>query len=198
MRDERSRPRSPRRNSTRVAARLPHAPRRTAPRNTSSIRTTPYAAGSRCSAIPTKSARSSRADGPHRLRTIDRWARTRRSRRVQATTMLYDYFTQMFAQVTKQPLDSIPGRDLNSRRPDPAGAEHARAGPGERSQDRAQPPKTTVIDNEDMAKIRHRRGRGHAGQGRPRVRPVPVALGERMRAPLTEICRTCPRRSQTA
>jgi glutamate synthase (ferredoxin) len=67
--------------------------------------------------------------------------------------VLYDYFKQLFAQVTNPPLDAIR-EELVTQSETPLGAEGNLLAPGPDSC-RVLKLKTPVLDNEELAKIRH-------------------------------------------
>ncbi|MBI3570514.1 MAG: glutamate synthase large subunit, partial [Gammaproteobacteria bacterium] len=67
--------------------------------------------------------------------------------------LLYDYFKQLFAQVTNPPLDAIR-EELVTQIETPLGPERNLLAPGPESC-RLLKLKTTILDNEELAKIRH-------------------------------------------
>ena len=105
--------------------------------------------------------------------------------------LLFDYFTQLFAQVTNPPLDAIREELVTSlARHDRPGGQPARRRPRRRCRQVVLP--FPVIDNDELAKIVHINADGDLpGYGTPR-RPRPVrrraAAARRWRARLDEIC----------
>ena len=93
--------------------------------------------------------------------------------------LLYDYFHQLFAQVTNPPLDAIREELVTSLSPT-IGPEGNLLDPGPASCRQIVLP-YPVIDNDELAKmLSDRRGRRPARlQGGPGLRPVPAARRRR-------------------
>ncbi len=125
-------------------------------------------ASTSCTPRPRSSAASAPSATPKRrcASSSPRWRRTARSRSARwdrtrpiavlsdRPRLLFDYFTQQFAQVTNPPLDSHPRRGRH--------LDEARARPGAQPARRRRPEHARqvvldfpVIDNDELAKIQH-------------------------------------------
>jgi len=100
--------------------------------------------------------------------------------------LLYDYFKQLFAQVTNPPLDCIR-EELVTQIETPMGPEHNLLQPGPESC-RLLKLKTPVLDNEELAKIRHLSHGGFRTLTLPMLFPA-NAGGAGLTKVLDELCR---------
>ena len=100
--------------------------------------------------------------------------------------ILYDYFKQLFAQVTNPPLDAIR-EELVTQIETPLGPERNLLNPGPESC-RMLKLKTPILDNEELAKIRHLDRSGFKTITLPMLFPAGSG-GERLAHALEELCR---------
>jgi glutamate synthase (ferredoxin) len=100
--------------------------------------------------------------------------------------MLYDYFKQLFAQVTNPPLDAIR-EQLVTQVETPLGPEGNLLQPGPESC-RMLKLKTAVLDNEELAKIRHLDQKGFRTLTLPMLFPAGSG-GAGLAQALDELCR---------
>ena len=141
----------------RVAPAAPHRDRGRAGRAVPAAARSPdrSCAGSRRSATRRKTCRCSSRTWRGRAKSRSgRWAPTRRSRRSsERPRLLYDYFKQLFAQVTNPPLDAIReelvtsmestiGPERNLLLPEPESCRQINV-------------RYPIIDNDQLAKLRH-------------------------------------------
>ncbi|HKQ30013.1 MAG TPA: glutamate synthase large subunit, partial [Burkholderiales bacterium] len=100
--------------------------------------------------------------------------------------VLYDYFKQLFAQVTNPPLDAIR-EELVTQVETPIGVESNLLAPGPESC-RMLKLKTPVLDNEELAKIRHLNRDGFRATTLPMLFPVGSG-GAGLAKAVDELCR---------
>ena len=187
----------------RVAARRADAPRRPARRaSTSCSATSRSPAASRSSATPRRSCASCIAPmATAASNRSARWAPTRRSPCCRKRPrLLFDYFTELFAQVTNPPLDAIR-EELVTSLAGAIGPEHepARARPGVVPADRH--PAAGDRQRRAGQDLAHQRRRRHARLPVPaHRRPVPRARRRRGagRGDRAGAARVLGRRSRTA
>jgi glutamate synthase domain-containing protein 2/glutamate synthase domain-containing protein 1/glutamate synthase domain-containing protein 3 len=104
--------------------------------------------------------------------------------------LLYDYFKQLFAQVTNPPLDAIR-EELVTQIETPLGPERNLLEPGPESC-RMLKLRTPILDNEELAKIRHLDGPGFKTATLPMLFPA-GSDGKGLARALEELCRQASR-----